>query len=287
MTMARYSQERKEAILSKLLPPHNKTVMEVASEESISAKTLYTWCDKAKKEGKPVPGKKVSSENWSSEAKVAVVVETAALSESELSQYCREKGLYPEQVHSWTGACLNGFASSDTNQQATRQQGKVDKAKIKSLEKDLRRKEKALAETAALLVLRKKLNAFWGGRKRGELTSLPERQHLIDLIQEACSGGARLPPAWKVAELSLRTYRRWYCDGKVCADKRPEAIHPEPQNKLSEAERKAVVAKCNEPEYASLPPSQIVPSLLDLGIYLALESSFYRILNAQNQLNHS
>ena len=93
-------------------------------------------------------------------------------------------------------------------------------------------------------------------------------------------------PACHVAELSLRTYRRWYRKGKVCADKRPETLHPEPQNKISEAEREAVVAMCNEPEYASLPPSQIVPSLLDLGIYLASESSFYRILNAQNQLNH-
>ena len=89
-------------------------------------------------------------------------METSVLSESELSQYCREKGLYSEQVHSWKAACLNGFVSSDANQKTTRQQGKADKAEIKSLKKDLRRKEKALAETAALLVLRKKLNAFWG-----------------------------------------------------------------------------------------------------------------------------
>ena len=160
--MARYSQERKDAILSKLLPPHNKTVAELASQENISAKTLYTWRDKAKRDGKPVPGKKASSESWSSEAKLAVVIETAALSESELSQYCREKGLYPEQVHRWKAACLQGFTSSDANQKATIQQNKANKAEIKSLKKDLRHKEKALAETAALLVLRKKLNAFWG-----------------------------------------------------------------------------------------------------------------------------
>ena len=109
---------------------------------------------------------------------------------------------------------------------------------------------------------------------------------MINLIQEACNSGARLPPACATAELSLRTYRRWYHDGKVCADKRSEALRPEPQNKLTEAEREAVVAVCNTPEYASLPPSQIVPSLLDQGIYLASESSFYRILNTQNQLHH-
>ncbi|MEZ9822032.1 transposase, partial [Shewanella sp. 10N.286.45.A1] len=55
--MARYSPERKEAVLKKLLPPHNMTVMEVARSEGISYQTLYHWRDKAKKEGRPVPGK--------------------------------------------------------------------------------------------------------------------------------------------------------------------------------------------------------------------------------------
>ncbi|MCU8030893.1 transposase, partial [Shewanella sp. SM73] len=55
--MARYSPERKEAILKKLLPPHNLTVAEVAREEGIAVQTLYHWRDKARKEGRPVPGK--------------------------------------------------------------------------------------------------------------------------------------------------------------------------------------------------------------------------------------
>lgn len=89
--MARYSEERKEAVLSKLLPPYNMTVAELARQEGISEPTLYTWRNKAKSEGRPVPGRKATSEQWSAEAKLATVIETAALSEAELSQYCRKR----------------------------------------------------------------------------------------------------------------------------------------------------------------------------------------------------
>jgi transposase InsO family protein len=59
-----------------------------------------------------------------------------------------------------------------------------------------------------------------------------------------------------------------------------------PTNKLSEAEREAIISVANEPAYASLPPSQIVPVLLDQGVYLGSESSFYRVLKDREQLNH-
>lgn len=159
--MASYSAERKETILKKLLPPTNMTVTEVSQQEGVSAQTLYNWRYTAKKLGMPVPGKKTTTDNWSSDAKLAVVIETGALSAAELSQYCREKGLYPEQVQRWKQDCLQGFQSSEATGRELHRQSKSDKAEIKQLKKDLRRKEKALAETAALLVLRKKLNALW------------------------------------------------------------------------------------------------------------------------------
>jgi len=159
--MARYSQERKEAILKKLLPPQNMTVAEVASSEGISTKTLYHWRDKLRKEGQPVPGKTLTSDDWSAQAKLAVVIETAPLSETEISKYCRERGLFTEQVQRWKQECLVGFQSSVINTKMIKSQAKADKAEIKSLKRELRYKEKALAETAALLVLRKKLNALW------------------------------------------------------------------------------------------------------------------------------
>lgn len=106
------------------------------------------------------------------------------------------------------------------------------------------------------------------------------------LIQEAKANGSRLEAACREVGLSLRSYRRWFQRGEIQIDKRPKAIKPEPAHKLNDEERQAIVDVCNEEQYASLPPTQIVPSLLDKGIYLASESSFYRVLKAHNQLNH-
>lgn len=125
-----------------------------------------------------------------------------------------------------------------------------------------------------------------GGRKRGELTPLPMRSKLVTLIQEACDAGSRLKPACKEADVGLRTYRRWFNAGQVSEDKRPTANRPTPANKLTEAETDAVLEVSNREEFASLPPSQIVPTLLDRGEYIASESSFYRILKAVGQLKH-
>jgi len=83
----------------------------------------------------------------------------------------------------------------------------------------------------------------------------------------------------------LRTYRRWYQSGEVQEDQRPIAPRPEPVNKLSEQERQTIIDTSNKAEYASLPPTQIVPTLLDKGEYIASESSFYRVLKAAGQLN--
>lgn len=160
--MKSFSPERKEAVLKKLLPPLNMTVAEVSKHEGISTASLYNWRKQARSEGAPVPGPNKITDDWSVEAKFAVVLETATLSESELSQYCREKGLYPEQVKGWKQDCLEGFSSGPERKREELKQAKADKKEIRHLHKELRRKEKALAEAAALLVLRKKLNAFYG-----------------------------------------------------------------------------------------------------------------------------
>lgn len=159
--MPSYSEERKQAILSKLLPPLNMSVAEVARNEGIGLQTLYNWRDKAKQQGRPVPGSKPTSEHWSAEAKFATVLETASLNEAELSEYCRAKGLYVEQIKAWKADALRGFMSSREQELEAKRQRQADHKEIKQLKSELRRKEKALAETAALLVLRKKLNALW------------------------------------------------------------------------------------------------------------------------------
>lgn len=118
------------------------------------------------------------------------------------------------------------------------------------------------------------------------MTSLPERKALIELIQQAQAKGARLERACNEAGICLRTYRRWFKNGKIQADQRPTAVRPAPTNKLTTQERMQILELCNSPQYSQLPPTQIVPDLLDKGVYIASESSFYRVLKEANQLHH-
>jgi putative transposase len=115
------------------------------------------------------------------------------------------------------------------------------------------------------------------------LTSLPERQQYVAWWREALEAGARKHPAAEVLGLSLRTLQRWLAGPELSADRRPDAVRPTPAHALSSDERQAVLDVCNSQEFASLPPSQIVPRLADQGRYLASESSFYRILRAADQ----
>jgi hypothetical protein len=84
------------------------------------------------------------------------------LSEAELAEYCRKRGLYPEQVKAWRRACEEANAWEEAQSRRLKASVREDKKRIKGLERALREKEKALAETAALLVLRKKAEAIWG-----------------------------------------------------------------------------------------------------------------------------
>ena len=94
------------------------------------------------------------------------MIETASLNEVELSEYCRRKGLYPAQISAWTNACTQANASQTPKLDRTQLKAQVKH--IKQLEAELRRKDKALAEAAALLVLQKKVRALWGEPEDGK-----------------------------------------------------------------------------------------------------------------------
>ena len=116
------------------------------------------------------------------------------------------------------------------------------------------------------------------------MINVSDRLLCISLIREAAQSGCRLEQACEELGLSVRTFQRWVRDGEtVRADGRSTASRPEPSNKLSEAERQRILEVANSAEFASLPPSQIVPSLADRGVYLASESSFYRVLRSASQ----
>ena len=140
----------------------NMPISALARENGISEQTLYTWRRKLKAQGVPVPGNGKNAEDWSSKDKFGVVLETAGLNETELAEYCRRKGLFMEQIAAWSAACQDANAHSADRSREQREQSKGDRKRIKQLEKELLRKDKALAEAAALIILRKKAQAIWG-----------------------------------------------------------------------------------------------------------------------------
>ena len=163
--MTQYALERKESMVRRMLSPMNISMVELAKETGISEATLYNWRNQIGSKGEAVAGNPKHPEKWSSAQKFAVVVATASLNEAELAEYCRKKGLYPEQVKAWRAACKKANVSAAEIAQQIRTAMAAEKKRNKELERELRRKERALAETAALLTLRKKAAVIWGEEK--------------------------------------------------------------------------------------------------------------------------
>ena len=160
--MKQIPQERRDAILAKLTDPDRKSIAEISAEEGLSTTTLYNWRNKARSNGELMPDFDNDGEGWSTQDKFNAVLQTATMSEAEIAEYSRTQGLYPEQIIQWKTACqnANNWDASQRLQQA--KLSRQDHKKIKGLERELLRKEKALAETAALLVLQKKARMIWG-----------------------------------------------------------------------------------------------------------------------------
>lgn len=160
--MSHYSLERKESVLRRMVAPMTISMAQLAEDTGISTWTLYNWRRQAIDKGKTVVARAKHSDKESAAQKLAVVVETFAFNEAELAEYCRKKGLYPEQVKAWRQACEQAAGGEAASAQALRAVVAEEKKRNKTLARELRRKEKALAETAALLTLRKKAAAIWG-----------------------------------------------------------------------------------------------------------------------------
>ena len=167
--MTQYSEEFKASIIAKMLPPNNVPVPQLARETGIPKDTLYTWRIKHRKAAGGTATLPPASGELSGEQKFAVVLECASLNEVELGEYCRRKGFYPQQIHAWRDACLQ--ANAPAAPKVDRTKLKAQTKHIKQLEAELRRKEKALAEAAALLVLQKKVQALWEDPEDGKSTS--------------------------------------------------------------------------------------------------------------------
>lgn len=157
-----YTNEFKASMIKKMMAPNEIAVSTLSKEKGISESALYKWRLDYQTKGHVVPETATNTNNWTSSNKLAAVIETAAMNEAELGEYCRKKGLYTNQIKDWKASALSGYEQTEQIKNSKRLSRQKDQKKIKMLEGELRRKEKALAETAALLVLSKKWQAIWG-----------------------------------------------------------------------------------------------------------------------------
>ena len=150
-------------MLKRMLAPARRALRQVSQQQGIAAATRHKWRSQARGKGQLLPDADAGHEGRSSRDTFAAVLETAALNEADLAEYCRKRGLYPAQIGVWRVACEQ---ANDRDRASTARMSpatKDEKKRIKELERELARKDRALAETAALLVLGKKVSAIWGG----------------------------------------------------------------------------------------------------------------------------
>lgn len=157
-----YTRRIKETAIRMMLPPENTTLRQISETLGISEATLKKWRQELRANGHAAPANNDQADQWSSRDKFLIVMETINLGEAELSEYCREKGLFPDQVKQWQENCLQANSNIPGQIAELMQQDKSLQKELRLTKKELQRKEAALAETAALLVLRKKAEAIWG-----------------------------------------------------------------------------------------------------------------------------
>jgi transposition helper protein len=152
--VARYGKAFKDRAVARLLPPESAPVEVVSQELHISVATLERW----RADALAAPA---AERVWTPAARIDAIIATASMDEASRNAWCREKGIYPQDLQKWRDAATQGVADPEEASQKVQRATQASRRRVKELERDLRRKEKALAETTALLVLRKKLDAIF------------------------------------------------------------------------------------------------------------------------------
>ena len=160
-----YGRSVRERLVQRMLGPTAITVSALSEESGVSQQTLSRWRIAAstvpamsqhkKQDG---PGNAKSSRQWTAAEKLQVVLDAAALSEAELGTFLRERGLHTAQLESWRATMAAALAEKRPRKPDSR----AEQQRIRTLEKELLRKDRALAEVTALLALRKKVELIWG-----------------------------------------------------------------------------------------------------------------------------
>ena len=157
MTVRRhFSQEFKDAIITKIVNRGGKTVVQVCEAEGISLSTAYAWLSRGTL---PTMKNKAKAKKWSAKEKLKAVSETLSMAEGEIGIYLRKEGLHSQQLDDWRSQIL---MSLDVSPKIVIAKDERD-VQIKDLEREILRKDKALAEASALLILQKKADLIWGG----------------------------------------------------------------------------------------------------------------------------
>ena len=155
--MTNYPMALRETMVRKLTRPGGPSATALAKEVGISQGTLSRWIREC---GIVAPMKKGKSSNsWTPEEKLKAIVETSLLADEELGKYLREQGLHSAKLEEWRERGLASMMGAGSN--GRRKKDPKDQ-RIKELEREVRRKDKALAEASALLILKKKVQTIWG-----------------------------------------------------------------------------------------------------------------------------
>ena len=144
-------------MLEKLLGPDARSACSLSREVGIPQSTLSRWVREA---GTLESMGKKTRKNWSAEEKLRIVVQASELQEEELGAFLRREGVHSSQLEQWRETVRGALTGGQTPE--SRRQTQRDRKRIQKLERELRRKDKALAESAALLWLKKKVQDIWG-----------------------------------------------------------------------------------------------------------------------------
>ena len=155
--MPEYSEAFKARVVQRLVGPHAVSASALAHELGVSQVSLSRWLRAARSVG-GMPPSKQPQKQWTGAEKLRVVTEARDLTGSDLGAFLRREGLHEAQLTAWREAAEAALGAPAR----PRPGGSPERQRIRELERELRRKEKALAETAALLVLKKKVQAIWG-----------------------------------------------------------------------------------------------------------------------------
>jgi transposase len=163
-----YSESFRNRMVEKLTGPHAMTATALSAEVGVPQSTLSRWLRGAgtvlrtmppSDDDKKAPPPAKRPQDWTAEEKWALVVEAAAVPQAELGAFLRRKGVHEAQLVQWREAAMAGLQRPSRRE---REAANIERLRVRKLERELTRKDKALAEAAALLVLKKKVQEIWG-----------------------------------------------------------------------------------------------------------------------------